>query len=105
MSILTEIGQEKNKKNFYEEEIRKMREVVELKEGEVESLMAQCQEKVQYYYDKYESAKEKIEDYKIQLNKIDEIHRVELDSEKQHGKNELDKERNHWSTYREQVEK
>ena len=67
--------------------------------------MTQCQEKVQYYYDKYESAKEKIDSFKFQLNERDEVHRVELENQKQHGKNELDKERNHWTSYREQTEK
>ena len=42
--------------------------------------MTQCQEKVQYYYDKYESAKEKIDSFKFQLNERDEVHRVELEN-------------------------
>ena len=42
--------------------------------------MSQCQEKVQYYYDKYETAKEKIDEYKAQLSQRDEVHRVELES-------------------------
>lgn len=32
MSMLTELGQEKTKKSFFEEEMRKMREVLDMKE-------------------------------------------------------------------------
>ena len=67
--------------------------------------MEQCQEKVKYYYDKYESAKQKIDEYKHQIHQRDQIHKIQLESEKQHGKNELDKERNHWITFKDDLER
>ena len=99
--MLAELGQEKNKKNFYEEEIRKMREVMGLKDKEMDSIAAQCEEKITYYVQKCESVKERLEESRQQLEEKDELHRLEMDSEKQHSRDELDKHKDHWFNMRE----
>lgn len=96
MSIIGSFEQEKVKKAFYEEETRKLKQIIQLKETELETTIDQCKEKVNFYSERLQSYKQRLKEDEITYSEQEQRHTRDLDSQKSAYLREIEENNDHF---------